>query len=273
MPELPEVELTRRNLVRWFRGRSVVRAQAEKKSRIFRGADAGAFEKIRGPLVKAGRKGKYLLLEFGEGHGLLSHLGMTGKFVRRRADAEARYSKARFILDDGSVVHYADPRLFGRMEPHPAEALWRLPVIEALGFDPLVDGLSWQQLKAAVAPSKQQLKVALMDQGRIAGLGNIHAAEALYRAWIHPARAPASVTDSEWKALARAIGATLKFALDQEDGEELEYVEEPGVENPFLIYGRAGEQCARCKTVVQSFVQGGRTTHFCPKCQPKRGKR
>lgn len=272
VPELPEVELTRRNLVRWLRGREVARAEADP-GRIFRGADASAFERLRGPLVNAGRRGKYLMLEFGDGAGVLAHLGMTGKFVRRAQGEPARFSRARLVLDDGMVIHYADPRLFGRIEPHPAQSLRQMPVIAALGVDPLEDGLTWKQLAEAVAPSRQALKVALMDQGRIAGLGNIHAAEALYRAGLHPARAPGSLSDAEWKALARGIDRALKFALEQEEGEELEYVEEPGAENPFLIYGRQGEPCRKCKASIQSFVQGGRTTHFCPKCQPKRGKR
>ncbi len=112
-----------------------------------------------------------------------------------------------------------------------------------------------------------------MDQGRVAGLGNIHAAEALFRARLHPARSPKSLTDTEWRTLTRGIHAALAFALDEADEDEIAYVEEPGTENPFLIYGRAGGPCRRCRTKVRSFTQGGRTTHYCPNCQPRRGKR
>jgi formamidopyrimidine-DNA glycosylase len=108
-----------------------------------------------------------------------------------------------------------------------------------------------------------------MDQERIAGLGNIHAAEALFRSKLHPSRTAVSLTDAEWKALHKAIVATIDFALEAEgDTDDIEYVEEAGATNPFLIYGRAGTPCRRCKTLVKSFTQGGRTTHFCPKCQP-----
>ena len=173
MPELPEVEIARRTLVRWFDAHHVQRAEASK-ARIFRGAKTKQFEAIRGPLTKAERKGKYLLLTFGE-QGVLAHLGMTGKFVKRPAADEVPYSRARWVLDTGEVIHFRDPRMFGRIEPAPAAKLWSLDAVTALGGDPLLDGLTADQLKAAVGKSKQELKVALMDQGRVTGLGNIQA--------------------------------------------------------------------------------------------------
>jgi len=269
MPELPEVEIERRNLERWFRKRRIVSAEAEK-TRTFRGANRKAFESLRGRLVDASRKGKYLLLSFEGGRGLLAHLGMTGKFVRRSAPASEPYSRARFFLDNRQVIHFRDTRLFGRMEPVDAAQLWQLEPIRSLGRDPLTDGLTPAQLKEALGGTRQPIKVALMDQSRIAGLGNIHAAEALYRARIHPARKPSSLREAEWSKLCSAILATIQFGLEEQDSEEIEYVEEPGTENPFLVYGRAGERCRRCGTVIQSFIQAGRTTHFCPKCQPRR---
>jgi formamidopyrimidine-DNA glycosylase len=111
-----------------------------------------------------------------------------------------------------------------------------------------------------------------MDQGRVAGLGNIHAAEALFRSRLHPSRAPSSLTPAEWQRLRDAIMTSIQFALDaQPVGEDIEYVEEPGAENPFLVYGRDGAPCTVCGTTVESFDQGGRTTHVCPKCQPSAG--
>jgi formamidopyrimidine-DNA glycosylase len=270
MPELPEVEIARRQLVRWLDGRRVARAEAEP-ARTFRGSEPREFEAIRGRLKDASRKGKYLLLSFERDRGLMAHLGMTGKFVRRPRGQAEPYSRARFVLDDGTVIHFRDPRLFGRMEPVPAGRLWDLPSVKLLGVDPLTDGLSVAQLREALAGSKQELKVALMDQARVAGLGNIHAAEALFRSGLHPQRTVRSLKDPEWRKLAKAILDTISFALKTEgDTEELEYVEEPGAPNPFLIYGRAGETCRRCESTIKSIPQGGRTTHFCPGCQPRR---
>lgn len=268
MPELPEVEFARRSLERWLAHERVVRAQADP-TRIFRGANPKQFVSLRGRLVQARRRGKYLLLAFEHGQGLLSHLGMTGKWVRRPAGVREPYSRARLFLEGGEVVHYRDPRMFGRLEPLSAEGLDALPVVRALGVDPLVDGLTAKTLAAAVGPSRQALKVALLDQGRVAGLGNIHAAEALYRAHLHPSRKPPSLTPAEWRALRNGILATFRLALKdagQEEAEEIAYVEEGG-HNPFLVYGRAGEPCRRCQTPLEAFTQAGRTTHFCPRCQ------
>lgn len=267
MPELPEVEIARRNLVHWLDGRRVVRAEADD-TRVFRGARREDFALLKGRLLSLERRGKYLLFTFEGGRGLLGHLGMTGRFVRRPEGAPVPYSRARFHLDSGDVIHFADSRLFGRMEPCAASRLHALDAVKELGRDPLVDGLTAAQLKEAVGGSRQELKVALMDQGRVTGLGNIHAAEALYRAGLHPARKPGSLTDAEWQRLADAIHASITFGLEEQQGEEPAYLED-GAENRFLVYGRAGTPCARCGTTVESFAQGGRTTHFCSQCQPK----
>jgi formamidopyrimidine-DNA glycosylase len=268
MPELPEVELARRALVRWFDGRTLLRAEADAKARTFRGAKVSDFTRLNGRLERAGRRGKYLLLEFSQGRGLVAHLGMTGKLVRRPNGTVERWSRARFFLDSGDVIHFRDPRMFGRIEPVPAAQLEQNRAVKALGRDPLVDGLTVDELIEAVGRSKQDLKVALMDQGRVAGLGNIHAAEALFRARLHPARKPSSLTPAEWRALHSGIHAALAFGLEAQEADEIQYVEEPGAKNPFRIYGRAGTPCPRCKTKVVAFTQGGRTTHVCPKCQP-----
>jgi formamidopyrimidine-DNA glycosylase len=267
MPELPEVESARRNLERWLEGRRVVAAEAQE-SRVFRDADIGAFRRLRGRLLEAGRRGKYLLLTFQGEQGLLMHLGMTGKVVRRPRGAQVPYSRARLVLDSDEVIHLCDSRLFGRVEPLSPAALAERA--RTLGVDPLVDGLSVAQLQEALEGSRQELKVALMDQARVAGLGNIHAAEALFRAGLHPARKVSSLAQEEWERLAEGIHAALAFGLEEQEGEEPVYLEEAGGENTFLVYGRSGTPCTRCSTPVESFTQGGRTTHVCPRCQPLR---
>ncbi len=273
MPELPEVEIARRNLARWLDGRRVVKAEADD-TRVFRGAQRARFSELKGRVEALERRGKYLLLTFEGGRGLLAHLGMTGKFVRRPEGHVEPYSRARFHLDDGKVIHLRDPRLFGRMEPAPAERLRGLKAVRALGRDPLEDGLTAEQLREALGRTRQDLKVALMDQARLAGLGNIYAAEALFLAGLHPARKPSTLGPGEWERLARAIHETLASALKEEQGEEVVYLEERGAEdNPFRVYERAGGPCSKCGSRVRSMTQGGRTTHYCPKCQPKGRKR
>lgn len=268
MPELPEVEVQRRAWVRWMRGHQVVGAEAEA-SRAFRGSERKDFLQLRGKLRSSERRGKYMLLHF-DSHSVLSHLGMTGKWVKRRPDDSVRFSRAQVTLDSGAVLHFTDPRRFGRLElAESPELLRALPVIRDLGIDPLVDGLTPETLKEAVGRAKTPLKVALMDQARIAGLGNIHAAEALYRARIDPRSAPSTLKPADWKKLTSGIHAALQFALDHEDGGEIQYVEEPGSPNPFLVYGRGGEKCRRCHQAFTSVIQGGRTTYFCPGCQKR----
>lgn len=271
MPELPEVEFARRSLTKWVDGRSIVRTEADPKARTFRGSELKDVEALTGRITSITRKGKFLMITFADGKGAIAHLGMTGKFLKRAAGTTEKWSRARFVLDSGEVIHFQDPRLFGRIEPVPAAELTSNPSVAKLGVDPLVDGLSVAQLREAVEGSKQELKVALMDQERVAGLGNIHAAEALFRAKLHPARSPGSLTDDEWARLAKAIHDGITFALEVEAGDEIEYVEEPGAKNPFLVYGREGEPCPTCGTTIAFIDQGGRTSFFCPSCQPKPG--
>jgi formamidopyrimidine-DNA glycosylase len=266
MPELPEVEIARRNLERWFKGHALSKAVGTK-TRIFRGAKLSDFEKLQGPLTEASRKGKYLMLRFGD-RGVLAHLGMTGKFVKRAAGVDEPFSRARLLLDDGEVIHFRDARMFGRIEPAPAQSLADLKAIKQLGFDPLNEGVDGPKLKAALGKSKQDLKVALMDQSRMAGMGNIHAAEALFRAKLHPSKKPPALSDDDWARLAEAVKASIAFGLAEQESDEPRYVEEDPSQNPFLVYGHGGEPCGTCGTIIKQFDQGGRSTYFCPGCQP-----
>ena len=263
------MEIARRTLERWLGGSEVTGAEAER-TRVFRAGGRGAFGRLRGRLARADRHGKVLLISLESGQGFLSHLGMTGKWVRRAAGEVVPYSRARLLLADGTVVHYRDPRLFGRIEPHRAGALQDLPAVRALGPDPLLTPLSGRRLRDALGPTRVPIKVALMDQTRLAGLGNIHAAEALWRARLHPARPARTLELPEWNRLATAIRRGLAFALSAEDGEEIAYVEEPGTENPFKVYARTGEPCPRCGTPIRLLRQAGRRTDVCPRCQPVR---
>ncbi len=269
MPELPEVEHAARSLRRWFSGRIIERAAAPE-SRIFRGSDRLAFQrKLRGRTLEwVERRGKYLLIAFDDDVGLLSHLGMTGKWVKRARDAPAPlHGRARLALEDDDVVFYDDPRLFGRLAIHPASELLELPEIRALGPDPLVDGIDRGQLHASLRKTSRSVKVALMDQGVIAGLGNIQTTEALFRAKIHPARVAHTLSSKEVDALVEAIAKTIEITLAEAGIEEITYIEERGSHNPFLVYRRGGEPCPRCGTTLESIVLGGRSTVFCPKCQ------
>ena len=277
MPELPEVEVAARNLRRWLAGRRVRAAAAAATSIVGPvGPDALA------PLVGASgedveRIGKHLLVTFARGRarvGLWSHLGMTGKWLRRARGAEApRFSHATLTLDDGATLHYCDMRRLGRLRVVPGAAFADNARLRALGPDPLRDGVDAARLHARLARVRLPIKVALLDQRILAGVGNIQASEALFRARLDPRRAAASLTRAEVGRLARAILASIRytlarFAKDGADGGDgaIVYVEENRKANPFKVYGRRGAPCPRCGTPVTRIVQAQRSTFFCAAC-------
>jgi formamidopyrimidine-DNA glycosylase len=261
MPELPEVEFAARNLRRWLEGR-VLSDAAVPPSRITRARGL----KLAGARVESvERRGKWLRLKLSTGT-LFSHLGMTGKWVRRDPGApDDRFQKARMEVE-GHSVRYLDPRLFGRLVLVGGDTI---PEWEAVGRDPLADGLDAKELQPRLARITRSIKETLLDQRLFAGVGNIQAAEALWRAKLHPARPAKSLKPAELKALVKAIDASIRYTLAAQDAPEIEYVEEGG-DNPFKVYAREGEPCPRCKTRIKRIQQGGRSTFFCPKCQARR---
>lgn len=271
MPELPEVEFAARNLRRWLTGRRIQSVEAPP-SRIFRGTDPAAIaEQLQGQQLDwLDRRGKWLLLAFTGNVGLLAHLGMTGKWLRVPAGSERpSHVRAALALEGGDTIAYRDPRLFGRIALHPADQLLQLPEVRSLGPDPLHDRIDPDALATRLRRSQRPIKVAIMDQGVIAGVGNIQATEALFLAKIHPARPASSLSAAEVRHLVEAIDQSIEETLVQMgEGESVEYLEDAGAENPFRIYGKAGRRCPRCGATLEKIDLGGRTSVFCPRCQP-----
>jgi formamidopyrimidine-DNA glycosylase len=285
MPELPEVEVAARNLARWAVGHRVraVRAEAGAK-RILRPGSPAALRALAGARLRSVRRvGKNLMLTLDGPSGPIgvwSHLGMTGKWLRRRAGEPApRYSRVEVDLDDHSHLHYADMRLFGRFRLVPSAKFEDVAELAALGRDPLNEGIDVADLGARLGRLKLPIKVAIMDQRLLPGVGNIQASEALFRAGIDPRRPAKSLKPAEVRALARGVMASIRYTLRQfgktgADGgrADIEYVEEAGARaNPFLVYDRAGEPCSGGKPskggTVTRIVQAGRATYFCPSFQ------
>lgn len=276
MPELPEVEIAARNLRRWAEGRRIARVETDPRAvRIFRPGDRAAFARVLAGarLEKVDRRGKHLLVTLsdrrGRPVGLWSHLGMTGKWVLRAgSDAAPPHARVRLELDDGRVLLYLDPRLFGRQRLVPRADFTALPEIAALGPDPVHDGIDPGRLAERLRATRRPIKVALLDQAVLAGVGNIHASESLFAARIDPRRRGERLTPAEVRGLARAIAASLRRGIESQDGPEIAYVEEPGAENPFRVYARDGERCPRCRVgEIRRIVQAQRSTFFCPLCQ------
>jgi formamidopyrimidine-DNA glycosylase len=275
MPELPEVEFARRCWARWADGKTVLGLQAQA-SRVLRPHTPRALQALRGArFFEFGRRGKNLLLRARSAKewGLWSHLGMTGKWVRRATgEGIPRFSRVRIDLDDGKSLYYCDVRLFGRLQLVPGGNFEAIAELKGLGPDPLGDGVDVGRLFEKLQKLRLPVKVALLDQRLLAGVGNIQAVEALHRAGIDPRRPAKSLDRAEVRKLAagirRSIEATLaQFEDEVGDDSDIAYVEE-GAPNPFRVYDRAGERCGRCKKgIVERIVQAGRSTYFCPKCQ------
>jgi formamidopyrimidine-DNA glycosylase len=275
MPELPEVEIAARNLRAWTAGRRVVRAEVDRGARyVFRPSTPAVFARSVegsrfGPIRRIGKQLLVTLERDGAPLGLLAHLGMTGKWLRRTAgEAPPRFSRARLALDDGAVLHFADMRLFGRLRLVPGARFEDVPEVAALGPDPLEVGIDRTRLAEALARSRLPVKVRIMDQAILPGVGNIQASEALFRARVDPRRRASSLVAREVKAIADAVLASVRESIAREEGPEISYVEEPGAENPFLVYAREGERCPRCRREkIRRVVQAQRSTFFCPRCQ------
>jgi formamidopyrimidine-DNA glycosylase len=274
VPELPEVEIAARNLRSWAVGRRVQRAGADPGARyVFRPARPAAVMKalVGHRFVSVRRIGKHLLVELSGPRGalgLLSHLGMTGKWLRRAGGEPAPpYSRAHLDLEDGTTLHYRDPRLFGRLRLVPGARFEEVREVAALGPDPLERGIDLRALAAALGRRSIPIKVAIMDQALLPGVGNIQASEALFRARIDPRRRADGLSRAEVKRVADAVLASVKESIAREEGPEIAYVEE-GAENPFLVYAREGERCPRCKRAeIARVVQAQRSTFFCARCQ------
>lgn len=307
MPELPEVEFCRRALLRWTSGRHVVAVTVDDPRSVRRSrtdaptaADPQGGERLREvvlgtPPGEIRRHGKRLLWSFAD-RALLLHLGMTGRWTRRGgrdqgpaeddasrrapgveaapggggpgpspnpapAGTGGRHTRVRLHLDDETTLHFTDPRLLGGIVPTDGRDGPRL-LSEGLGPDALDHGLP-------PLPGRRPVKVALMDQAVVAGLGNLHAAEALWRARLHPATPCDRVTGELHVRLAGAVQEQLRFTLDLLSADdEIVYVEDAGAPNPFPLYARAGEPCPRCGAPIARMVQAARSTWWCPGCQP-----
>lgn len=279
MPELPEVEYARRQLQRWLAGATITGAVVHDARILHSGSASRATRLLVGRRVgRVERRGKWLRLPLSgrnEPDGVaFSHLGMTGKWTLAKTDEPLRFERLRIDVAMGRVarsVRYLDPRLFGTF----AVGAVDLPAWHALGPDPLNDGIDIDRLHEKLARKSLPIKPALLDQALLAGVGNIQATDALFLARVDPRRPSRSLSRTEVAAVARGIDESIRRTLAHESGPQITYVEEAGAPNPFLVYGRAGESCPRCRTTLVKITQAARTTVYCPHCQAgmRRGTR
>jgi formamidopyrimidine-DNA glycosylase len=289
MPELPEVETVVRGLRAALLGRRIVSVRLGKTDFIDDPAALG--EGLPGHRVVAvERIGKFIDIGLAAPNGsqpaappenagaalhLLVHLGMTGRFaVRSPAEPAVPHTHGFFDLDDGNELRYTDIRRFGRILLAPASAL---PEFQSrLGDDALFVSLS--RLRSRLAGRRARIKAVLLDQKSLRGMGNIYADESLWRARIHPMRLASSLNAAEVARLHHSIRQVLRAAIKLGGSSISDFLDTEGKPGSYQIrhrvYGREGEKCFRCHTLIRRIIVAGRSSHFCPACQrPPRGRR
>jgi formamidopyrimidine-DNA glycosylase len=282
MPELPEVETVARDLARLVAGQRVVSARVLRERNIAT-PDAPTFiSAIAGRAIRGvRRRAKWIIVDLEGEVALLVHLRMTGQLLVLPASAPLDpYVRAALLLDDGRELRFRDVRAFGRLalvacddDGIPASSLdpSDAPLLADHGPEPLEPSFTADVLGALLARRPGRLKGTLLDQRCIAGLGNIYADEALWRAHLHPLAAGAALRRDEVERLHAAIVGVLSEAVEARGSSIDDYTGPDGdgtMQERLAVYQRQGEPCLVCGATIRRFVVGGRATHICPTCQP-----
>ncbi|WP_028491459.1 bifunctional DNA-formamidopyrimidine glycosylase/DNA-(apurinic or apyrimidinic site) lyase [Thioalkalivibrio sp. ALE19] len=274
MPELPEVETTRRGLEPLLRERRILQLEV-RDARLRWPVPADLPARIAGATVRSlRRRAKYLLLDT-DATGLLLHLGMSGSLRHCPPDTPLRrHDHLRLMLDNGSEIRLHDPRRFGcclPLDPAPDGGPATHPLLEGLGPEPLEADMDGDYLFRRSRGRRGPVKAFLMDQATVVGVGNIYATEALFLAGVRPGRAAGRVTRAEYQRLAEHVKAVLAAAIERGGTTLRDFLREDGSHGYFRqelqVYGRAGEPCRVCGTPIRTRSVGQRASAYCPSCQ------
>lgn len=267
MPELPEVETTVCGLEHVLKGRRIVRVEA-RRADLRRSFPQDLGQRLTGARVTSlGRRAKYGLINNDRGDTMIFHLGMSGSWRINHSKID-KHDHLLLETDDGTRLSLNDPRRFGSVDLVPTDQLEIWPPFAALGPEPL--DVTAEELRRRLAGRSAAIKLLLLDQRIIAGLGNIYVCEALFRAGIHPKRPGGSLSFERLRRLVPAIQDVLAEAIAA-GGSTLRDFASPDGElgyfsKSFAVYDREGQPCA-CGGTVKRIVQGGRSTFYCPRCQ------
>lgn len=280
MPELPEVETVRRGIAPHVRGKHIVKVTIPPDPRgvrtLRRVSSVPGFRKqLAGREIKrVARRGKYLLFELDSGDTLILHLGMSGRLLkRRRKYPPDPFTRIVFLLEGDLELRLADPRKFGEAYLLSAERGETRVNPHRLGIEPLDRGFTADWLFSRLAGSSRAIKTALLDQGLIAGIGNIYSDEILFASRIRPDRPASSLNRSEVERIVLHTRRILKKAIEKRgttagDGTYRDSRNRMGsYQNELSVYALDGKPCPRCRREIDSRTIGGRTAHFCPSCQ------
>lgn len=274
MPELPEIETIRRALSAHIVGKRIERirvrdprlrwpVQVKKLKRL----------SLQRCVSDVGRRAKYLLINLEEEVALILHLGMSGRVLLLNKDVPfEKHDHVIFYFDDQTELRFRDPRRFGMVDAIRRNEIETYPRFVALGFEPLAKSTRAKLLFDKAHRLKRPIKNLLMDANFLVGVGNIYANEALFHAGIHPATPSHLLSSGDWQKLLRKVRRVLNKAIEKGGTTLNDFVNTNGEMGYFqlslVVYGREGEKCSRCKSPIERMVQVGRSTFFCPQCQP-----
>lgn len=272
MPELPEVETVRAELAAMFRDRPEIKGARLMRPDIRFAVPPDLPSRLKGQRVQAvRRRAKYLLLET-PAVWLLSHLGMTGSWRLVEPGPTDKHDHFFLDLSDGRSLAFRDPRRFGVLDLVEPGAETTHPRLRGLGPEPLDEAAFHADYLRVLARGRTSTaKAFLMDQRIVVGVGNIYASEALHRAGVRPQRRTGAVTRAEWEKIAASVRDVLREAIESGGSSVRDYRSASGAEGDFQnahrVYGRDGEPCVACQTVLRAKVIAGRSSFYCPKCQ------
>lgn len=275
MPELPEVEAVRQVLEPQLRGQTIQRVQIRRPEVAAHPGPEEFCGRLAGQaIVGMNRRGKFLLLLLERGNWIIIHLRMTGCLLLTSAGMpEEPHTHIVFQLESGRELRFSDTRRFGRLWLLQKGEADRYTGMDKLGLEPFDPALTGAYLSTRLGKHKKPIKACLLDQSVVAGIGNIYADEILFAADIHPARMANSLNRAEWARLAVTIPEQLSFFIDKNRITPEEYQQTKGQDyrnTPFLrVYGHGGEPCPVCGDTLCRTVIGGRSSVFCPGCQPE----
>lgn len=278
MPELPEVETTRRGLAPAVEARRIVRAVVRHRG-MRQPVPRGLEQKLAGATVQAlGRRGKYLLFDCITADGnrgtLILHLGMSGRlWLVNAGTAPEKHDHFDLVIDNDCIIRLRDPRRFGLVLWQRGDDALVHPLLSAIGPEPLTTDFDGAVLHRETRTRSAAIKLVIMDSHVVCGVGNIYANEALFRAGIDPRTPAQRLSRARCDRLAAEIKLVLGEAIDAGGSSLRDYVGSDGMagnfQNNFLVYGRKGEPCTRCGTTIRELRQAQRATCYCPVCQKR----
>lgn len=274
MPELPEVETIVRDIAPSVVGHQFTGVEVRWGGSLVNLTEEGLVKALTGKRVRqVSRRGKFVVIDLSDDNKLVIHLAMTGRLLLRPSGSpEDRFTRITFALDNGQEIRFADARKFGRVRVLSPQQYGE-EIDRRLGPEPLSQDFKLEQFREALRARSTRIKVLLLDQRFLAGLGNIYADEALFEARINPNRPAHSLSDREIKLLYEAIRHVLASGIRDRGTTFDAYLDAFGRAGSHQlrlnVYQQAGKPCPRCGTPIVREVIAGRSAHFCPRCQPR----